>query len=1065
MACSVEGPIAYTLPAISPVCGTGTGTSLGNITQSGVVLQPGQSIVSHPLAEQSSLNNTIKPGTVSEVNYTPSQTSTVGTQSASINYVKDFQVSNYMRRQEIDFFSYNIRPNRRIYPFFSGVDITKIIQRPNVIEVDNNSTFLSLLPRTTASLSILNNVNPLINVTSLLSGSSNTALPFSGNLEALLISRGVPANLIPPGANNQQLQLSLENASNTAYILSQIAASVPASIQGQIDTSAEMISIGGGQAFVYFTETTSSGTTRLYISDIFNVSNTTNSLSGYSVATVIAPGNTIVGLTSGSIANIVSYQHFSGPAGSMPSVFLSKGVIGVSPLPNTSNPQIYNAAKTLISLSPDASTVDGSYVGNTITFLNGSVPGETANIISYNGASRTANVYPPIYSFSGVGPGTAVYYSIGDKRVPYEVGSSNNPDVGWYTTTSGFFGGTIYLPGPQITSQYQFMTGNKLFQITDDRYNQTSDSTTSSQYIYVSNGLTISEGQIIINGPGANTILSGGGSTGVTCTPAPALLPPVVVGGPITANAAPSNIQPNRVSCPLAQSFFVSDVEYPSGIFVPYVDIFFQSIGNLPVELQIRPLTNGFPDTVNIIPNAVAVVEAGEVNVSQFPDANNPTTYTRFTFNQPIYLLPGVDYALVLSSNDLDYSVWVAELGETVIGSNNTVSISSFSGNLFRSDNSVTYDSVLSEQLMYTIHKCCFVSQGTLVFENPIAPNWQNLQLLTTKYANTVFDAFSLQSDMVQPAGTLTSYSYRATTWSNNNIDSTFTNFVPEVMTLFPTRKIYTSAQYPITTFQVKMELTTSSADVSPMVYMNKQNILTYNMMINSAGLYPQNFLIENVGNNYTSQNTSVTISANVGQGANGGIVTLWGANGDTGTVEGIYTDSNGFGYFEDIEVTISSTDVGVSNAVVTVPGETGTSGGPAPVRYISKTVTLAPGFNAGDLQVYLTATKPVGSWIEVYYKVLNQYDPDDISKKNWVRMQEVPSSNGVYAYSIGSSQIELQYVPSFTSNTITYSTSTATYNDFSQFKIKIVLASNDTVLTKIPFVYNMRAIALPGTI
>ena len=69
----------------------------------------------------------------------------------------------------------------------------------------------------------------------------------------------------------------------------------------------------------------------------------------------------------------------------------------------------------------------------------------------------------------------------------------------------------------------------------------------------------------------------------------------------------------------------------------------------------------------------------------------------------------------------------------------------------------------------------------------------------------------------------------------------------------------------------------------------------------------------------------------------------------------------------------------------------------------------------------------------------------------------------GEVNYSSHLNPIELEFRPSMNSNNIVYSTNTATFDTFNQFKIKIVMSSSDTVLTKIPYVYDMRAIALPA--
>ena len=78
--------------------------------------------------------------------------------------------------------------------------------------------------------------------------------------------------------------------------------------------------------------------------------------------------------------------------------------------------------------------------------------------------------------------------------------------------------------------------------------------------------------------------------------------------------------------------------------------------------------------------------------------------------------------------------------------------------------------------------------------------------------------------------------------------------------------------------------------------------------------------------------------------------------------------------------------------------------------------------------------------------------------------MTEKTGPGGEITFTPGSGALEFEYRPSFSSNTIVYSTTNATFNTFNEFKIKIVLASSGTTLDKIPYVFDMRAIALPGT-
>lgn len=988
-----------------------TTISLSSITAQNIQLAAGQQIASQPLGVQSySGTGAGQTVTTNDPGYTLGTSSTNPGQQ-TIDYISNMSVSSYMRPIQVDFFAYNLRPNRRLYPFFSDVNVTRLIQRPNIIELDNDVVYYSILPRTSSALGTLNN------------------------------------NIDPNHVVNDKI-ITMVSDGNGGF--TEVVTTVcPGDISGQVDTSRERIRIGTSVADVYFTERANTGRTILYVSNFVDESGNNEC--------IVEIGNTVTGVKSGSFANIVSYNH-------------STGVIRI-PIENDYQANTVGAANATfvhanLRLSQDASSTE-DYTGRTLTLVNGGIPGETVMITSYDANTKVVTVSPGVKGIAKYQDWSQIYYSIGDKRVPYV---DEYTDPGMFSTTKGFFAGTLFIPGAGVQSPYMFRTGEKLFKISDDSGAKSTDATTIAEYIFNAYGMDISRGQIIINNPDANTVQSLSGTLKPLSTmDAPPLTPPVVVNDPITANAVSALAGTNSVrrNNPIAQSFYISDIDYPKGIYVPYVDLFFAEKGTLPIELQIRPLNKGFPDPKNIVPNAIAVVEAEEVKTSSKPDTANSNTYTRFTFTSPVYLLPDQDYALVVSSNDYDYTIYISELGEKIIGSDRIVSQQPYLGTLFRSQNSATYDTINSEDMMFVIHKCEFVSEGSIEFYEQKSDNWQYLQTLTTVSPNSAFDSFSVNSDIGEVNGTKILYEYRATTLGGS-MDTNYTEFRPGILTPMDERKVLNAVQYPDVSFKMKLNLSTLSKDVSPIVFKEKQNLSTAATIINNLELDPTRLIVANTGSGYTFQNTSVAINSTVGSGANAEIIRMFeqlpANTNSSGKIATLYFNSFGSGYAEDVDIVLTSSDG--SNAEILVTSETGKSGGPALARYISKIVTLAQEFNAGDLRVYLTAIRPQNTNIYVYYKVRNNYDNDDISEKSWVRMVERPTSGTQsYAYSVLGKPVELEFRPSLTSNNIVYSSNTATFDTFNQFKIKIVLASTDTVLTKIPYVYDMRAIALPGDV
>ena len=941
----------------------------------------GSIIAANPLAESTfwSTQQTPQYSPVSAA--TPMQSTTLDKPTGQ-TFISDINLYAYMRGVDIDFISYNMRPNRKIQVFFDGKDVTKLIQQTNIVKLDNNSEFVSLLPR--------------IN----------------------------------------------KNAANVT---------ANGTITGSIDTEREVIRIGGGLARVFYTKKATDGNTILYLSEIRQPNTKIN----WSNETI-----RVQSTRSNAIANVISIEPRSG--------YLQKSskftnYDNVAPLVTA------NSGNGYYILDVPFLRSTGNIVNKTITVVNGKNPGETAKILSHNVANgeiyiskdfsnfvSSANI---VYSIGNVDPSANPDFTVGgvffDPGKPDVIQTTGRSTGQLYTDEKGIFAGTLRIPDPKLIPEYRFQVGQKLLRVVDSSVNDPEDATTIAEFNFVAFGLDLTGTQINIKDP--ITVLNVANINFANNVGLATQSP--IIAAPIDPVQTPISVETYN---PLAQSFFVSSKESPRGIHVPYVDLFFANKGTLPIELQIRPMKNGFPDGGSILPNAVAYLDADDVNVTSNPDANDPNSYTRFTFTSPVYLLPDQEYALVLKTNDFDYDAYVSELGQTVINSNRIVSQQPYSGSLFKSQNSSTYTQIQDEDLMFVIHKCQFNTDGGTVFFSERKDSTYRSPISIGNFSsNSAIDAFEVHSDSIELLGTNINYSYRATSNSTRQFDAAYTNFKADKLALVNERKVIYGPDIPETSFEMRMDLLTSSPDVSPIVYKNKQSISTIQTQINNMSLNSSRIIVANTGNGYTTQNTSVSFTSNTGAGANAVIITEVEPT-LSGKIFTLAFDGNGSGYYDDVTVNITTTDANVTPAVLQVLSETGKAGGPALSRYISKTVTLAPEFEAGDLRVYLTAVRPRQGDIQVYYKVRNNFDNETIEDKKWVRMIKVP---GTFEYSKELEPIEIEYRPSMNSNTIIYSTNTATFDTFNQFKVKIVLASSDTLFQNIPYVYDMRAIALPGDV
>ena len=130
----------------------------------------------------------------------------------------------------------------------------------------------------------------------------------------------------------------------------------------------------------------------------------------------------------------------------------------------------------------------------------------------------------------------------------------------------------------------------------------------------------------------------------------------------------------------------------------------------------------------------------------------------------------------------------------------------------------------------------------------------------------------------------------------------------------------------------------------------------------------------------------------------------------------------------------------------------------------MTKTIDLAPGMEARHLRSFMTAHKPNGASIYVYYKVLSAEDTEEMTDKKWkVMTQNSPDADSFNI--IGANGKQFSEFEFNSAEIITYSADDEsvaippTYDTFKSFVIKIVLFADDT--TKVPVIKKFRTIAV----
>lgn len=98
---------------------------------------------------------------------------------------------------------------------------------------------------------------------------------------------------------------------------------------------------------------------------------------------------------------------------------------------------------------------------------------------------------------------------------------------------------------------------------------------------------------------------------------------------------------------PLAQTFALTEENQVGG-----VELFVTAKGDTPVTVQIRETQTGFPNQT--------ILGAAELKPTQLTVGQ----WNRWEFEQPIRVLPNVEYAIVALCNDAEAAIAIAELGK-----------------------------------------------------------------------------------------------------------------------------------------------------------------------------------------------------------------------------------------------------------------------------------------------------------------------------------------------------------------------------------------------------------------
>ena len=553
---------------------------------------------------------------------------------------------------------------------------------------------------------------------------------------------------------------------------------------------------------------------------------------------------------------------------------------------------------------------------------------------------------------------------------------------------------------------------------------------------------------------------------------------------------------------PIAQSFIIDKLNYPNGVFLNSIKVFFATkpTSNYPVTLFITNTQNGIPSGSALSYSSVTL-NTSQITTSSTPHYLDPTTWTEFKFSAPVYVQSGVLYAFVLKASSPEYTVYYGQQNSIAVPSTakayptdanpsspTKIGAAPYVGALFESQNSITWTADQTSDLMFVMDKCVFNTSvaPSIVFGIPQGLPYRKIiqhhaiqQGLDANCATNLYgnynttmpsDAYNITTTDFVPSQTGISYQY-SSILANGNIPVGPYNVTPgkygspnpgNILLNDGLGERSLISTIP-NSFAMTATLSSTDPNVSPII--SDDGITLYNIrnVVNNMGISNSVISVANTGSGYNANNISVTISS-PDIGSSGAVLA---ANVANGAIIGVYVVSPGAGYITTPTITITDAATrqsGNANAIVTVIGETSQHGGNGLARYVTKKVVMPVGNDSGDLRVYYAAYKPPGTSVYVYYKIISSSDTDLFDNQSWQLMTQVTNQN-VFSTS-PTNIIEYECAPGVflngvANNNIAYTnTAGVTYNNFIQFAVKLVLATNDN--TNPPIVENLRAIALP---
>ena len=507
-----------------------------------------------------------------------------------------------------------------------------------------------------------------------------------------------------------------------------------------------------------------------------------------------------------------------------------------------------------------------------------------------------------------------------------------------------------------------------------------------------------------------------------------------------------------------AQEIYVDPSAYPEGLFITGGILYVanndsEANTGAPIKMAIKTMVDGFPSPSETLPFSELIIQATEVKETATPDAANTETQTRFNYSDPVFLAPGKSYAMTFDSDNPEYKLHTAVVGESLTNEDHRVPRFKYFPGLWRTNNHGNWNrddktmicmDIYRQRFYQTHNSCAFFNVKDFPTSN-VSYNQFYVRAPHMTFGNVSQPIFSYRSQ------------------KTTGFDLNYSSFLPNQTYDFAVfgrtgeqRVIGTDAN----TLTINVAMYAGDDRVAPVIDKDQMQLITIENIINNAELSADSFIIENPGFGYDfdttlTGNTAATIVISGGAvHANGdeiGEASL--VMGEGGRVVQVNLDNPGYGYTGNVTATVVNkvgSTAPTTEAVIRVKSETDPYAGNAKSRYISKIFNMG-GVTAKGIKVIGEGVRPGGTDILVYARATSGFGSRKIKDEYY---QMLPGTMNKHIYGDNVTVYGWQTPDDF----LLRDENQITYDSFGTFQLKVVFTSTDS--TTVPYLKNLRIFA-----